>query len=260
MMTPMHQPDVARAGREERLQRGVGVRLLLPPVPDQHERAQADELPTHEHLQGVVGDDEQQHRRGEQAQRRVVVREAPVAAHVLEGVDVHEQRDRRDDEHHHHGEAVDLDPGAEADAAVLEPRGAAGDRFDERACGRPRRSCDRRCARAAPSAPDTPCVPSASRTRLIHWIAAPTERTNDAPTATTPTSAPRRGMRFPNSRMIANETAGISGTSHAFSRNHMSSATVSPSARRRRRGRRCAGCGRSGARSRARHRLRRPRS
>ena len=116
------QADVAGAGGEERLERGVGVGLLLPPVPDQHERAQTDELPADEHLQRVVGDDEQQHRRGEQAQRGVEVREAPVAAHVLGRVDVHEQRDQRDDEHHHHGEAVDLDAGAEVDAAVLEPR------------------------------------------------------------------------------------------------------------------------------------------
>ena len=66
-----------------------------------------------EHHQRVVGDDEQQHRRGEQRQRGVEVGEAAVAAHVLDRVDVHEQRDQRDDEHHHHREAVDLDAGAE---------------------------------------------------------------------------------------------------------------------------------------------------
>ena len=53
-----HQPDVAGAGGEERLERGVGVRLLLPPVPDQHERAEADELPADEQLQRVRRDDQ----------------------------------------------------------------------------------------------------------------------------------------------------------------------------------------------------------
>ena len=39
-------------------------------------------------------DDEQQHRRGEEAQHRVVVRVTDVASHVRGRVDVHEQRDR----------------------------------------------------------------------------------------------------------------------------------------------------------------------
>ena len=43
-----HEADVAGASREERLDGGVGVRLLLPPVADEHEGAHADELPGHE--------------------------------------------------------------------------------------------------------------------------------------------------------------------------------------------------------------------
>ena len=141
------QADVAGAGGEERLERGVAVRLLLPPVADEHERAQADELPADEQLQRVVGDDEQQHRRGEQRERGVEVRVAAVAAHVLERVDVHEQRDQRDDEHHHHREAVDLDAGGEAHAAVLEPGDVVQHREDRR-LARPRRRDGRCCARA----------------------------------------------------------------------------------------------------------------
>ena len=78
------QTDVARTGREEGLQRGVAVGLLLPPVTDQHERADADQFPADQELQRVVGDHEQQHRRREQRQRGVEVGEAPIAAHVLE--------------------------------------------------------------------------------------------------------------------------------------------------------------------------------
>ena len=39
------QADVADAVGEERLEGGVGVGLLLPPVADERERADADELP-----------------------------------------------------------------------------------------------------------------------------------------------------------------------------------------------------------------------
>ena len=48
------QADVADAVGDERLERGVGVRLLLPPVADEHERADADELPAGEELQRVA--------------------------------------------------------------------------------------------------------------------------------------------------------------------------------------------------------------
>ena len=99
---------------------------LLPPVADQHERAEADAFPADEQLQRVVGDDEQQHRRGEQAQHREVVGVADVVVHVRGRVDVHEQRDQRDDEEHHHDEAVDAGADAELDAAVLPPRDRAG--------------------------------------------------------------------------------------------------------------------------------------
>src|SRR2546430_9905165 len=38
-----HEADVAGSSREERLDGGVGVRLLLPPVADEHERAHAED-------------------------------------------------------------------------------------------------------------------------------------------------------------------------------------------------------------------------
>ena len=69
MITPIEQADVADAVGEERLERGVGVRLLLPPVADERERAEADQLPADDHLQRVLGQDEEQHRRGEQRRK-----------------------------------------------------------------------------------------------------------------------------------------------------------------------------------------------
>ena len=115
-----------------------------------------------------------EHRRGEQAERGEVVGEAAVAAHVLERVDVHEQRDERDDEQHHHGEAVDLDAdGRTRTPPFCEPRDVVDDRRDDRprvlAFGAER---DRRCARARASAAPSPSG-VASSTRWIHWTAAP---------------------------------------------------------------------------------------
>src|ERR1700730_18516359 len=86
-----HQPDVAGTRGEEGLQGRVGVDTLLPPVTDEHEGAQSDELPPDEELQRVVGHDEQEHGRGEEAQRGEEVGEATIAVHVRGRVDVNEQ-------------------------------------------------------------------------------------------------------------------------------------------------------------------------
>src|SRR3954452_8937082 len=78
-----------------------------------------------------------------------------------------------------------------------------------------------------PSAPmmlAAPCESSAFCTRLIHCTIAPMESRNDAHTATIPTSAPWRGKRLPSRRITTNESAGISGTSHAWSRKNIPSA------------------------------------
>ena len=120
------QADVADAVGDERLERGVGVRLLLPPVADEHERAEADQLPAGDELHRVEAHHEHEHRRGEQRQEREVVRVAPVAADVVGAVDVHQQRDDRDDEEHHHAETVDERADRELHAARLEP-GPLGD-------------------------------------------------------------------------------------------------------------------------------------
>ena len=101
------EADVAHAVGEEGLEGGVGVRLLLPPVADERERAEADQLPAHDHLQRVVGQDEEEHRGGEQAEEGEVVGVAAVAGHVVGGEDVHQQRDEGDDHQHQRAEAVD---------------------------------------------------------------------------------------------------------------------------------------------------------
>ena len=47
------QADVADADREEGLERGPAVGLVLPPVADQHERAEAHDLPAEDQLHHV---------------------------------------------------------------------------------------------------------------------------------------------------------------------------------------------------------------
>ena len=162
------QPDVAGAGGEERLQRGVGVGLLLPPVPDQHERAQTDELPADEQLQRVVGDDEQQHRRGEQrraprrsacsggrractrASRRARAARSSVTTNIIITA----------------SPSIWM-PAVRLHAAVLEPRDVVHDRAAPAPRRRPRRRGGRCCARARRARRRR--APSASWTRLIHW-------------------------------------------------------------------------------------------
>ena len=100
---PDEQAHVADAVGEERLERGIAVGLVLPPMTDEDERTDADQLPRGDEHQRVLGDDQRQHRRREQAQEREEVDVAHVAVDVVGGVDVHQQRDRRDDEEHHHG-------------------------------------------------------------------------------------------------------------------------------------------------------------
>src|SRR5207302_7667606 len=116
-----HEAHVANASGDHCLDGGVGVDLLLPPVADQHERAHADQLPADQQLEGVVGHDQVEHGRREERQGGVEVREAAVAVHVADRIDVHHQRHGRDDDDHHHGQAVDVGPGVDMDATEVEP-------------------------------------------------------------------------------------------------------------------------------------------
>ena len=157
-----HEADVAHAVGPERLERGVGVGLLLPPMADQHERTHADELPTDQHLQRRGAHDVEEHRPREHAQEGVVVGEADVALEVLLRIDVHQERDDRDRHEHHRREAVDqgADLDVERHAFVvrpLEPRGGLHHGWYDLVwlldCGLGR---GRRLARAQPRTPQPP--------------------------------------------------------------------------------------------------------
>ena len=121
------QPHVAGTHREERLQRGPAVGLFLPPVTDEHERAEAHDLPAEDELHHVRREHHREHAGGEQREAGEEVRVAAVAAHVLGGVDLHERADERDQQQRHDGEAVDLLADGEREPAGRPPGDGLGD-------------------------------------------------------------------------------------------------------------------------------------
>ncbi len=160
-----------------------------------------------------------QHRGGEQAQEGEVVRVAAVAGHVVGGVDVHQQRDRRDDEQHRDGEAVDERADREVDTTVAPPRDGLDDGVDADGGAFALLGCgDERAA--------------GGEQRLFAVFAAGHGVAFGHPLdAGEHGEDPRRGdrgdadlgalvgKRLPKNRMATNESAGSRGISHTFSRN-----------------------------------------
>ena len=120
-----HEGDVTDAGGDERLDRGVGVLLHLPPMPDQQVGAEPHDLPPDQQLDQVVGDDNGEHRRREDREDDVEPGEPLVGVHVAQRVDVHHQRDRGDDDEHDRGEPIHEDADLQMERADLEPRDRA---------------------------------------------------------------------------------------------------------------------------------------
>ena len=135
------QADVADAHGEERLQRRSGVGLLLPPVPDQHERAQTHDLPAEDDLDHVLGENHDEHARREQGDGGEEVGVPAIAADVVEAVDLDEQRDERHGPEQHHRQAVDPRADGELEAVARPP---------DPACARPARRTARRRALPRP--------------------------------------------------------------------------------------------------------------
>ena len=176
------QADVADAHGEERLQRRSGVGLLLPPVPDQHERAQAHDLPAEDDLDHVLGENHDEHARREQGDGGEEVGVPAIAADVVEAVDLDEQRDERHGPEQHHRQAVDPRADGELEAVARPP---------DPACARPARRTVRRRALRPPVGTMALAMPlheaggfltvaaSAEFVRWIHWIAVPVASTSD---------------------------------------------------------------------------------
>ena len=132
------------------------------------------------------------------------------------------------------------------------------DRRDDRSAVRRPRPRRRRCGPAR-RAPQPVAVPPVGVVDPVDPLddARTHDSTNDAPTASDADLGALAREALPEEAGSGRtRPPGSSGTSQAWS----STDAVSPSTGRRRRDRRCAGCGRSAGRSRGRRRPRRPRS
>ena len=94
------QREVADPRGDEGLLRRRRRAGFVIPKADQQVGGQADHLPADEQQQQAVGDDQPEHRGGEQREETEEAREVLVVRHVAEAVDEDEQADQRD--HHQH--------------------------------------------------------------------------------------------------------------------------------------------------------------
>ena len=116
------QAEVAQPRDQERLLRRGGGGRLVEPEADQEVRGDADQLPEDEEHQQVAGQDQAEHRRGEQRHEHEVAPVAVVGLHVAGRIDLHEQRDARHDDQHHRGQAVDPDAQLDVERPRCEER------------------------------------------------------------------------------------------------------------------------------------------
>ena len=186
--------------------------LLLPPVADEHERAEPDQLPADEQLRACSRRRRAEHRRGEERQTGEVPRVATVAVHVRGRVHLHEQRHHRDDEQHHHRETVDIGADAELDTAARHhvTECTTGVTTGVRAPPREHDALpERGQAFGLAGGVLDPVDPLDGRDAREHERRRHRERC--------PISAPFFGSRLPKNMITKNETAGIAGMSQALS-------------------------------------------
>jgi hypothetical protein len=117
---PEHEADVAEPRGEERLDGGGSGVLVFPVVPDEQVGADAHDLPADEQHEQVGGEDDDEHRGGEQGDDRGVRRVARVALHVADGVELDEHRDDGHHQRDRRGQPVDAGPGRDRHIADRE--------------------------------------------------------------------------------------------------------------------------------------------
>ncbi len=113
------EPDVGDPVGVEGLHARRGVGLVLPVVADQQVRGHPDAFPTDDQLDEVGRRNQQQHRPGEEGERRPEEGVPDLAAHVPHGEEEHEETDNTDDEEHHDRQAVDQPSPLQGEGAHL---------------------------------------------------------------------------------------------------------------------------------------------
>ena len=138
------QRQVADPRRNERLLRCRRRAGLVIPKADQQVGSQPDDLPADEKQQQAVGDDQPEHRGGEQGEEAEEAREVLVVRHVAKAVNENQQADQRD--HHQHDRRERVEHPAQPEGCALDLRVAAWNQKKLTTClaAEPRPECSMR--------------------------------------------------------------------------------------------------------------------
>src|SRR5438045_9608002 len=80
--------EISEPIRDECFFAGICSSRPLEPKPDQQIAANADQFPKNEKLQKIVGENDSEHREGEQAEAGEEARKPWIIAHIAPGIDV----------------------------------------------------------------------------------------------------------------------------------------------------------------------------
>ena len=111
---------------DEGFHRSSRCRRLGIPETDQKIRCQTNALPAEEQLDQVVGGNQHQHRKGEQAQIRHEARLVRIMRHIADGIDVNHRGHAGHNDQHHTGQRINTQRPGRIKAA----RGNPGKQFD----------------------------------------------------------------------------------------------------------------------------------
>src|SRR3989338_5713288 len=104
---PAKKSEVSQTVDHEGLDPGIRGRGLVIPETDEQIGTQADQFPGDEKLNEVIGQDNANHREGEQTQEREELGDARVFGHVSSGIDKNGAAHTGDDQEHHDGQRID---------------------------------------------------------------------------------------------------------------------------------------------------------
>ena len=115
------EPEVADARGDEGFFRGVGGGRFVKPETDEQIGGETDEFPADEHEQETIGDEQAEHRRGEETQEAEELFKVLIFLHVAEAENEDERADERHHRAHERGERVEQPTEAHGIVAEFEP-------------------------------------------------------------------------------------------------------------------------------------------
>ena len=118
---PYQQPHIPYARRDKRLLSRLRRRPPLPPEPYQQIRPQSHQLPRDIQKQQIIRQNERQHSRPEQRLRREIPPEPRIPPHILQRINLHQQRHERNQPQHHDRQPIDMNAPAYRRIAYRQP-------------------------------------------------------------------------------------------------------------------------------------------